>query len=538
MKNNDTITVFKEVSVSISGKGGTWNPPVSSVVIRLKAGGLPTISATVDGAHQSEPGQENGVDAKLVTFSSLKRWHDHAQAYVADPTTRCSVSIKISVNGKDQSVSLSDWLLVAAGFGGVSTTGGCTLEIMMQHPAGQIDRCGGVLGNKIGEKSSINWDFSSFTNPVAGLAKAAAKSVDWYAELPLANGASGEDIKDAYEKTEADIVAKAALAEELLKWLPEWPGNSFGYSDLPLSNTFLKEHVEAVQSTFIDYVDGLTGTSLWSTFVDSICPDFDVTVMPTYWEPHLQVVPFTPYGNPVSTIFDDEISGVQFPAVDPSPVGGAKVSISGNLTVDEAVDFIAKNPDPSSPMRTTDVIYLGNTGDILGKIVSLGVPSWLIGAKTYEGGQEPGAGELNESSAHKTDDDVDFEAVAASTSVAPKVPFNDYADACYAYAQAEFMARAMENSEINLSTALLLKSDSSLFPDKFTTAGCVVRLIAKSDGADVPFLDMYVTEMVHVIDAQRSDAHTEIVGSYCRPVESGLSGTPNPLYGANAGTAN
>lgn len=91
MKNNDTITVFKEVSVSISGKGGAWNPPVSSVVIRLKAGGLPTISATVDGAHQSEPGQEKGVDAKLVTFSSLKRWHDRPTAtnpiYCIDPGT-------------------------------------------------------------------------------------------------------------------------------------------------------------------------------------------------------------------------------------------------------------------------------------------------------------------------------------------------------------------------------------------------------------------------------------------------------------------
>ena len=542
MKNNDVVTTFEEIKITISGAGGEWTPPVSSVVIRLKAGGLPIILATVDGVHQTEKGQENGVDAELVTFSNVKSWHDRAQTYVSDPATRCAVHIELLVNGEKQVVDVTGWLLLAAGFGAVSTSGGCPLELMMQHPAGQLDRCGGILGNKSGEKSIINWNSAAFTNPVSGFANATVAATDMHNIVSSAWGDTGALISAAYSKTEEEIINKAKLALTLLNWNPKWPNNDFGYSDLPLSNSFLQNHVPAVQSTFLNYVEGLPGTSLWSTFIDSVCTDFDITVIPTYWSESLQVVPYTPYGNPVITIYDDMISRVEFPAIDPAPVGGARIVISGNGRDDSNVTY-GMIGGSGSPMKTTDVIYLNKSGQMLGKVVALSAPSWLTGAKSYDGGQEKGVVQQNKDGDMTTDDDsvpvgYGVGPGAASGFVGAKVPEGsaDYVNACYAYAKAEFLSRYGETSEISLSTALLIRSDDGLFHDRLTAPGCVFRIAAKNisnpDAKAVPFIDMYVTELVHVIDAKNADAHTEISGAYCRPVDGGRikSGTPNPLY--------
>lgn len=290
-----------------------------------------------------------------------------------------------------------------------------------------------------------------------------------------------------------------------------------------------------MQASFRAYAEGFPGVSLWSTFVNDVCPDLDVTIIPTYWRQSLHVVPYTPYGNPVVTVYDDEIHTAGLPAVDPAPIGGTRIVIRGGERVDDDPSSFSECSEEPNDEKITEVLYLAQaTSDVPGKIVPLAVPTWLTNAKTHETKLDPPLSEQNQNGSMVSPDDSQPEFTTPSMGGGGDgPPTAAYVDACYDYAKAAFIGMYRENSEVSLITPLMLKSESSGWPDKFVVPGCVFSIQIRADEAGGKlFMDTYVTEIVHVIDAGSADAHTEILGSYCRAGKDELvkSGTPNPIY--------
>lgn len=561
----DTLYTVLHADVTISnGAGKSFSPAVSSIELSLESGGIPTIRTLIDPYHMYD--DKTGT-AMSVGFQRLARATEIIHAIVATGKGRGSIRVEVvATDGTDtQSFAVKDWILTASGVAGLGT-GGFDFELEFQHPAFKLDTPVGNVGNLDTNIPPSNWSLAATTamNPVMGLASTflmlsradrhadGSKLDDPQCNKPVAGGESqSATLSLALNKINKRIAQQAETILKTLLWTPTWPNNTPGYSDFPLGNTCLSTDMFEARMAYVTMVAN-NATSSPLGVLSAIMPHYDLTIIPTYWRDTLGLTPFSPWANPVTVILESELSSpVDYPGVDPRPVGGVLIQITPTAASSPTDVYLQDIQAVKAANALRSVVYVpqafSDDDGGGGYIMQMSEPAWLplmmaarkgklrnspqagLGSKNvYVGnhvkpGATPGASPGGGSEANK--------------GFAPGV----WAGAAQAFAHAAFNASFKANSEINLTTKLMINSKRSLWDGNYVTPGCVVRLAGDSatkggsSGIGDTLLDFYATRVTHVINVKANAAYTRWTGTYCRAkgayAKIVATGTYNPLYG-------
>lgn len=551
-KSNSPAVRDTYVCKDITATLGDWNPPVSRIVIELAESTIPLAYLIVDPAHTERAEVTPGIKG---TLSALKAWTDRAQRLAAQPDSRAQVHIKLaSKDGvQKQELELKDWIIVAAGMTGVSASGSFSLEILIQHPVGRLDRSVSGLGNGTKEPE---WWYADYTDPVTGFATAyadvAAIQKFRVAPTPLSvpgcaeSAGGGEGLAAAYSRAAEQMVAKATEITQYLKWVVQWPGNEPGYSNLPLADScFANPKLQqALKEALTNYVPS-NESSIWSTFANGLLEHWQLSLVPTYWDQQLLVMPYSPWGNPSITVYDDEISDINFPAVDPAPLGGVRVEFTAHGGGWDQTYYLG-NQAHQAQSAATEVLYLPpfafQSEEPIGRVYGQGIPGWLSAVQYTDTAAASDAsspdnreknGQKNREASFTTPANVTpaskLQATGGSTLLKPRAEF---VGAVYRYANQVFLAKYRSNIEAQFTTCLLLRAGGSLWPDNYVVPGCVVRLATRAD--KTVFFDLHVKNITHMISVGDNQVWTSWRGAYCRGDGEfdgrAKNGTYNPLY--------
>lgn len=545
------VYVCKTIELTLTGGGeSAWKPVVSSVVLSLTASDIPAAFIVIDPVHQDS--DEAGVETATPTgIGNLKAWNDRVQAVARDPANKATLKIVVAPatteGGQEQSVTLTDWVVISGGIGseqgGASAAGQFSLPLTLQHPAGRLDKflC------SVGSIATPKWSYQQYENPIAGLQKAFEEWLQ--AERTQAQdetSACAPDMPDAVKMSEiADFMKTQGLTlikkiAETLEWTTTWPENAgAGYSDHPMDNScFNGEDAlkNAVRFALTNLAQDPEDTSVWDTIIHGLCVNWHLAVVPTYWDAKLKIMPYSPWANPVITVYDDQISNIAFPGIDPAPIGGAQVYYTTTKDTMDASWYNGQPPEPSA-LQTAATYLATYKEQPIGRIVKQTAPVWFEQAWKGDPAASVALAPTSQDAEGTLMNPESIQAgaaVDATTTGTTKVRRNQLAGAAFRYAQEVFLTAYRQQVEGSVNTCLLIRSDGSKWDDGFIIPGCVVRLQGRGD--DKPMFDMYLTDVKHYLNAATGEAHTMLVGKYCRDAatsgESNIVPVPtyNPVY--------
>lgn len=545
------VYVCKSIELTLTGGGESgWKPSVSSVMLSLTASDIPAAFVTIDPVH--EDSDKSGIEAATPTgIGNLKEWNDRVQAIASDPSSTATLKIAIAPEsadgGQEQSVTLTDWIVISGGIGGdhggASAAGQFSLPLVLQHPAGRLDKflC------SIGSAATPKWSYQNYANPVAGLQKAfeewleaeRTQSQDTASACaPDMPGAAGLGKAADFMKTQGLALVKQI--GNTLAWTKTWPENKgANYSDHPMDNSCFNGDdglKNAVRLALTNLARDPEDASVWDTIIHGLCVNWHLAVVPTYWDAKLQVMPYSPWANPVITIYDDQISHIAFPGIDPAPIGGAHVYYTTTKDTMDASWYNGRPPEPT-PIQTA-VTYLALHNDQpIGRVVKQTAPIWFEAAWKGDPAASPALSPTSQDAEgtliHPEGIRSTARVDAVATTSTPTSRRSQLAGAAYRYAQELFLTAYRQQVEGSVNTCLLIRSDGSKWADGFVIPGCVVRIEGR-DGKTM--FDMYLTDVKHYLNAATGEAHTMLVGKYCRDTaQSGASNivpapTYNPVY--------
>jgi len=537
--NEDRVYVFDNVRFETGGR--EWC--VSSLVIILQENAIPTVRIVVDPVHTPA---EPMAPATSATLSEIAGWHKDLQKLANDKAT-ANLSLEVHKrDGLEQELDLKDWIVTSAGIVSVKATGAFALEVEIQHPLCLCDYAGMYLGSFIENLDFAPNDLSS-TDILAALYDALDKylstaidettltQVDCYTGADPGAATASAMIKDFIDKLHE--AADQLIAH--LEWSPDYHNNC-GYSNWPLELCLGTDPTlglnEIVVSAVGDYVVSALDTNLWDVISKHICPQWYVSVIPTYWENKLKLVPFTPWNEPSITFVDTDISDVVFPGADPGPLSGTIIRHKAPALGGDYTSFVPVASDKEFNMD--GVLFVPN-GEVEGGLVMLESPHWLkalearaasyVGEYTSPPKVEP-TGKL------KTAANTAYGTTpAAESGISYEYVFDIFRGALYYCAWQTFLTKFRQGVEASVHTRLLMTSTNSNVPGGWVCPGhvCSVKKTSAAGAGEVVF-DMYITGVVHEIDCQRSTASTEITGRYARPAEGFMdvakNGMCNPVY--------
>ena len=549
----NTVYVCKAATLTLSGGGiKNWSPPVASVTLALRASALPEAYVEIDPAHDVA-GSNSGEGSPVTSADiyNLKTWNDRVQLIAADPENTATLSVVCDcindVSAPSQSFTLTNWVLTSGGLGPGVGNGQLTMPLTLTHPACVLDRYICDPGQRW-LKDPL-FQASDYTDPVSGFALAWSKFLFAFVQSAgseLAGGANIPAIAGVVDPTAAQGFADfgQALAQKIptyLKWSPEWPGNAPGYSDQPLSETCLQEKTLAflVKYALTALVRNPEDASIWDAVIQGLLPQWDLALVPTFWQDQLQVMPLSPWAKPSISLYDDEISVITFPGVDPAPVGGATVHYSASREASDDGFLNGETVPADEAMSGTATFLMGYNGRPVGRMLTQEAPPWfqaaLAGDSGAEGGTDPKT--LADGFMLAMPDNVGAQAIINTAVKDPARPSLFYG-AAYRCACQCFLRSYRAEVEGSVNTCLMVRAPGSQWPDNYVVPGCVARIYGRGSdfGEDAPVFDMYLTDVRHYLNVATGSAYSTCTGRHCRSAGAeGVSNlvpeaTYNPLY--------
>jgi hypothetical protein len=514
---------FTNVSFTCGGR----DCAVSSIRLTLRQNGIPEARVVVDPAH----GPSDAVrPATKATLGVITAWHTEFEGYAKE---KASATLKFTAKSKldTQDVSLTGWVVTAAGITGASAKGNFALEITIQHPATALDENVMHVGSLAKQAEA---SIQSYGDPLMAI-KDLLRRYGQARRLPAAKtcgnspaAALQQSPDTAINKARRDLVT---LSTDLTKYL-EWDSTG---SNWPCQNGCLDVMLPQICNTMYGYLTGLDQHTMWELISARLSTDFHLEVLPTFWEDKLKLRPAQPWGKPEYTIYDDEISDLTYPGVDPAPLGG----VSAQMEIATSGDYsVLLGQEGDRHQMLTEALYLPPdviSGKAKGRVILVDAPSWLsclgsVDAAAAGGVTAPGPKESNHNQLRtpgNTPRDHQPEAVSgpAYTQRQEKVK-----GALYYYAHGMFLLLYRQGVQTEVRTRLLLKPTGG---PEYLTAGYCCSLESREDGT---VFDFCIETVIHSIDFQAGTAGTEIYGRYCRPPTGfeGMAymagGTPNPMY--------
>lgn len=544
-------SIFKITNVDLSlwGGGRFMNPAVASIAIDLRENAIPEITCVIDPDPSHMALRDDGgkiPDAIQPSLSSLKQYSDNIQAMALDLESTASLTFDI-VDIDDvvlQSLELTGWRVVGGGIQDAAASGGFALGVTIQHGVSIADQATANIGNS-GDSDARN------TGATGGILDSYITLLTRWATPPrIGEGlatisACSTGISDGAPVAAAArsrlVTTLARLGEKFL-WAVEWPNNTPGYTAWPLERTCLADAtLDTRAKVLYNSIPSLGDASPWETLVANICSEYCLTVIPTYWKDALTVIPASPWGHPVITVYDDEVSAVTLPPADPAPCAGARISFSMadnsfDMTELEDQESIAR-ASMGSTLWVPDGVAAGKTA---GRLVTANIPSFIpetlmassaiqVPVQPNDPGFFGGTGDLDPDGAGTGSGSGMSTSGSAGNTAAQ---LDKVTGSAARYAKQLFLTYFRSATELNFTTYLCVQKGGSSWDGEWVIPGCVARLKSRDD--DSVLFDFYLWRVVHIIDVGGRQAVTQWYGRYARPSDGcpgmAINGTYNPLY--------
>jgi hypothetical protein len=546
------VYVFKNVNFIVDGRPYL----AASIFLILRENAIPTARILVDPSHG--PG-DPGEPATAATLGAL---YTNSTRLLLAATNKAIASLTLDVHNKDgllYGLKLDGWIITAAGMTGVSASGAFQMEVEIQHPICKTAFCGFNLGSFITDMKVKPGDL-----PSADMVAAIAGAVKKYSEIPVSSkdmstaqcNANIQSLERALQSFKKKLEDASTALTDHLRWDGAYNSNC-AYSKWPLS-TCMKDLVDQIIVALQSYVANGLDSNLCETLVRHICPQWFVSVIPTYWDKQLVLAPYTPWSDYKITITEDLISDINFDGIDPNPLAGVFAQYSApGLGLDYTI-YVPGGSDKSS--RFEGILYMPEKDPMPGSSVMVAAPAWLetvagtsgasAGVATAPDKAEGvGVGVISPSNADIGDN------IAAQQAGAASVGYNAdrFRGALYQCAKQTYLTLFRQDVPVTVKCPLLIATAGSTVPDNYVIPGFVCRITtvappASASGAPIAnrataappssagtvIYDFYITDVVHNIDCVRGVASTQISGRYPRP-EDGfpdvvVNGTCNPVY--------
>lgn len=522
MNGEPDVFLVEECVLNVSGVGKL---PVSAFVLSLKHNGVPSLRATIDPVHKVEGAVYHALfgkppEAEAVSVEVLIERYNKLQKIINGPDGRrdCSFRFKLKndralFGARRQELDLKNWVLVGAGLSSAAS-GGLSMQVEIKHPVHKLaETSANFFGMKMEEKiepSTITGAPNVYESIVTCMNKFYEVLQDGVVEI-VKNDTEFKEMVKQYQEARTNIT-------KYLKWESDsgdWPTKPF------------QQFSDEIKYSMWQYVNATGDGTYWSWLSNTICNDWHVSIVPTFWDDKLEMSPNKYWREPDLDLLDISIMDFQLPPSDPMPLRGVytyfdvpETQIGSLYNAKEGMQYSLANAVVWSekvhramymPMRVPvwfSSILLNRSGKYgssteIGKMVGDGMITSPMSSTLGQGGLGTPAVE-------------DIKALYDGAKQLCKQQFTE-------------LFRA--SMEISIRANLMIQNDESDWKDKYVTAGMIVRIKPDATfmqklipgGAGDSLLDFFATEVAHCVDVQRKEAYTLFRGSFIREVTPPMS---------------
>jgi hypothetical protein len=501
----ESVYTIKKVEFKI----GDTEYDVSAVSLQLNMNSIPSCEVCIAPSNSNGDIRINSLD--LISLKSA--YETLCKEANALRESSLSIEIEISTTGgtgserKEQYLKLNKWLLGGCGLFNISTTNTFSITCQLYHPAYRLTLLDGLFVNTA---STLNIDkyVDTIKNPV----DAALKAID------VLEDANKQKISTLFDRSISSVISTPLkdpnevsneltnalkVAKDFVNTYLEWdPKFSGGNLDIPCESTLSSErHKFGVKYALTQsWVEQLGGScTLWDSLIKMICPWFMLNVIPTYTSDKLLVAPTMPWPKIDSSIYGEDVYGLDMPGFDTNPVFGAVMLLGGGETETPTTGFtFATEASTNTGIRPINIAYVPAEADMsLGSLIHCGDPPWLsLAAEKAASKTEIGTSgyTFSDTESDETPPSIDNEDMKVWNSVR------------MLYLANAFMSYYKESIDAQLNCRLLLSTEKGepIIPG--------LRMVFDSKG---PLFSGLVTSVYHSIDCVTSKASTAISMSFC-----------------------
>jgi hypothetical protein len=517
--NNDVV-------ITVNGIGST-RYSVSSFKFSSAHNQLPTFTAVIDG--KASVSGNIPTTPRKPTLSEINEVRNELMKYIYNADVTVAVKLGILSKGDAQFIDINEWIIAGVGNTSINARGSYSVSVVASHPLVLADTVHTTIFNSkaLSEPADMDGEANLHLKTIDALTK--------YVELT-----KDAEMYEQTDGTELDFTKFARRIEKAISVLQdkmEW--NNRGGTDLPL----FEGVTTAVGGDINDYFDDM----LWRVVLASSNGNHSpLNIIKMFTQPDrgyaigidgsfddLPVVmsPQVFWGSSTGTIYDDEIADMLSPGVSSYPIAGVICPYPMQTSVDPTLYAEYKGYERVDSCGA----YLtpAELGEV-GPVHRVYLPPWISSYASYVA---DGADEFPEVDRNTTFYDADDE-VAGSREY-----WKGYAELANAWAKNRFLELYGSGKRCSIQTRLMVSNPNFDTYQNYVRTG--ENVIIRSRLTNDVLFYFYVLQVEHVIDAQRSQAYTNIVGAYVRPPEgipaaevSPLDvafGLENILYGAKGG---
>ena len=537
---SDWIYTFSgmDLIVADSSSDSTFRYPLATVISRISHNGIPTVKMTIDASKIPVTDDDPHLPAaepKAASLSGLLKVHDEIQQMVHNDSFRAKLEISVSSEVDFQVLNVSDWVVVGGGIEGLNASGSFAIGVTIQHKIVRATRALGQLPN-LSTLLNIPGDLATAaaeiepaprippTNPVGAYIQAIRAYISRAKQAPLDDTTApdgGATTRELSEILVERLTQAVADLEDNLEW------DAAGGSDFPFPD--IGELSEYIDDTFWAYAGTPTNTP-WDTFSKTVVGAYELQVAGEGSDAPLLVSPFAPWGKSMGVIYDDEIYDLQLPSVDGYPVAGV-IATFDRATQNELfsvfVDAVG-GEEATAILGGHTIEEMTSAGGFLdpisagaiGRVEFATPPEWVAAYLTYQ------TSRISEDENPLDKDLVDFGVFSRESAIGTPVPadFETYREIINIWCKQAFFRLFRRGMGVSIGVRLMMQSPDMTTPNFIVRPGVTMEIRGRED--DEPIIFFYVTEVRHIMDAQGSQAYTNIVGNYVRPNRDIVFGEP------------
>jgi hypothetical protein len=342
--------------------------PVSSFTLFLATGGVPKLEVVIAPFHlQGSKGQiayEPGIWAFAWRWQKLQE--------VARDKTKRQVTFTFNANGVEddlQNFTLENWILTGAGISDVQARGSFKLKLDIMHPLYAFQEATAhLLGSGVQQGFDLR-DVGKASNVYEALIACMDTYATKHNQANEARQSAGDTT--AHDAGAAFIQDYNSMIDTLrnhLEWDPDWTGLGFP------TGPFTTDLDSIIPLKVMDYVALLNNASSWDWLIRSFCSHWLLQVIPTFYAAKLRLRPFEPWQPYSMTLYDTDISHMEFPPVDPLQIKG----VMGYVDAPDSTGALSYVMFPKGDAQTKQEVVRHDETALTGSVLSLVIPAWMM----------------------------------------------------------------------------------------------------------------------------------------------------------------
>ena len=333
--------------------------------LALSAGSIPQLTVELDPGVHNRLAPNPDAERKRALVREIIRIKDELDQLLDGKTAQRLVDFECMVESddpEDQSLDLRGWLLTGVGMVFDRQGAAVGIQVEARHPAWKLTEVPAQLDGLESAKMRDHLDLEG-DNLHALISSAMQKVLSTY-EVQFAHKYTAEARAEQHKRSSTENGYQRALDAFAGHYRWDQRGNALGLPVKGLDPPFKP----AIETGMYRYVAGLFATGNWDKFTTSLLSDWYATLVPTFWEPQLRIVPFAPWSAPTARIPVTNFNRIEAPPHAPMPVS----SVSMMLTHADRVSW-----DKADTRETLAPSIAEAIVDRPGRSVMLTLPAWL-----------------------------------------------------------------------------------------------------------------------------------------------------------------